>query len=108
MFFRYLTYSFWDRYAAFLLASVIQTSKLSDRENEHWLRIMKIADCFIIERDKKVFSQWYFSITSQVANYLKIHAEASRIRDNLIEQYKFTNNAVYPFEVLASDGNLLR
>jgi len=108
MFFRYLTFSFWDRYAAFLLASIIQTAKLTDRQREHWLRLRKMADCFLLERDKKVFLQWYFSITSQVTHYEKIHAEVTQLRDNLIEQYKFTNSAVYPFEVLTADGNLLR
>ena len=108
LFFRYLTYSFWDRYAAFLMAATLQTGKISERNKEHWIRVRKMGDLFELERDKKLFLQWYDSLNRQIFHYEKLHDEIIDLKKGLIEQYQFTNNAVYPFQVLGHNGNLVR
>ena len=108
MFFRYLTYSFWDRYAAHLVAAAVQTGKISGRDKEHWTRIKKIGELFAIDRDKKLFLQWYESLSSQISHFEKLHDETLNLKRVLIEQYNLANSTSYPFQVLGVDGNLLR
>jgi glycosyltransferase involved in cell wall biosynthesis len=107
VFFRYLTYSFWDRYAVFLLELTINTGKISERYKEHWLRVRKMAEFFDHERDKKIFIQWYSALNNHIAHYEKLNNEVIELRINLIDQYKFTNSPIYPFQILAPDGNFI-
>lgn len=108
IFFRYLTYSFWDRYAAFLIAGTIQTGTISERNLGHWTRIRQIADLFELERDKKIFVQWYESLSNYITHYAKLHDEVISQKKNLIDQYQMTNAPVYPFEVLGPNGTFVR
>jgi glycosyltransferase involved in cell wall biosynthesis len=115
VFFRYLSYSFWDRYASFLIASTIQAGKISERNKDHWLRVRKMAELFELERDKKIFIQWHNALNNQIINYEKLHEEivelekkVFEVQKNLNEQYQLSDIAVYPFQVLAPDGSLVR
>lgn len=115
VFFRYLSYSFWDRYASFLIASTMQEGKISERNKEHWLRVRKMAELFELERDKKLFIQWHNALNNQIINYEKLHEEIAQlqkkvieVQKNLTDQYQLSECAAYPFQVLASDGNLVR
>jgi glycosyltransferase involved in cell wall biosynthesis len=107
VFFRYLTYSLWDRYAVYLLELTINTGKISDRYKEHWLRVRKMAEFFDHERDKKIFIQWYNALNNHIAHYEKLNDEVIELRKNLIEQFIFTNSPVYPFKILAPGGDLV-
>jgi len=115
VFFRYLSYSFWDRYASFLIASTLQEGKISERNKEHLLRVRKMAELFELERDKKIFIQWHNALNIQIMNFEKLHKEVLELQEkvfefqkNLTDQYQLSECAVYPFEILASDGNLVR
>jgi len=115
VFFRYLNYSFWDRYASFLIASIMREGKISDRNKEHWLRVRKMAELFELERDKKLFIQWHNALNSQIMNYEELHKEiielqkkVFEVQKNLTDQYQLSECAVYPFQVLAPDGSLVR
>jgi len=115
VFFRYLSYSFWDRYANFLIASTMQSGKISERNKEHWLRLRKMAELFESERDKKIFIQWHNALNNQIINYEKFLEEINElekklfdVQKNLNDQYQLSNIAVYPFQILAPDGSLVR
>jgi len=115
VFFRYLSYSFWDRYASFLISSTIQAGKISERNKEHWLRLRKMAELFELDRDKKIFIQWHNALNNQVINYEKLHEEIAElekkvfeVQKNLSDQYILSDIGVYPFQILAADGNLVR
>jgi hypothetical protein len=115
VFFRYLNYSFWDRYASFLIAGIMREGKISERNKEHWLRVRKMAEFFELERDKKIFIQWHNALNNQIMNYEKLHEEiielqkkVFEVQKNLTDQYQLSECAVYPFQVLAPDGSLVR
>jgi hypothetical protein len=106
-FFRYLTYSLWDRYASHLIAVVLNAGALDQKHRSHLERIGKIAQFFGILRERKHFLQWHHALTEMI----NMHEEAFKCfeasKSRLMHGYKSAHESSYPFQVLGESGEIL-
>lgn len=104
IFFRYLTYSFWDRYICFLIADAINTNQISDRAVEHWNRILNIADMLEDPAEAKLHRSCVKSVFNDVEDYIKQLNEVNQKKTKLIELHSYQAAAVYPFTNLEKEA----
>ncbi len=104
IFFRYLTYSFWDRYAIYISASVLEAGFLTDSIKEHLIRVRRISELLESDRDVKLFLQWFIGFNNQLIMYERIHREFVETRQKIVDQVNFYNCASYPMEILNQKG----
>lgn len=107
MFFRYLRYTLWDRYAASLIGGVVNTGHMTSVQLEHLQRIKKMEIAFTSEREKKLFLQWHQSLRARLMTYIRHSQETTRLRTELVEHYTMINTGYYPFEILSEQGSPL-
>jgi glycosyltransferase involved in cell wall biosynthesis len=105
MFFRYLRYTLWDRYAASLIGEVVNTGHMTSLQLEHLQRIKKMEISFVSEREKKLFLQWHQSLRARLMAYIRHSQETARLRTELVEHYNMINTGYYPFEILSLQGS---
>jgi len=105
MFFRYLRYTLWDRYAASLIGAVVNTGHMTSLQLEHLQRIKKMEISFTSEREKKLFLQWHQSLRARLMAYIRHSQETARLRAELVEHYNMVNAGYYPFEILSLQGS---
>jgi len=104
MFFRYLRYTLWDRYAAFLIGQVVNTGLMTSLQLEHLQRIKKMEIAFTSEREKKLFLQWHQSLRARLMAYIRHSQETARLRTELVEHHNMVTAGYYPFEILSPQG----
>ena len=104
MFFRYHTYTLWDRYAAFLISAVVNSGQMTATQLEHLDRIRRMDNCFTSGREKKLFLQWHQSLSARLQGYVRHAQETVRLRTDLVEHFKLANAGVYPFQILSPEG----
>ena len=107
MFFRYHTYSLWDRYAASLIGHVINTGQMTSMQLEHLQRIKKMEIAFTSTREKQVFLQWHQSLRARLLAYVRHSQEGARLRAELLDHYNMINTGYYPFEILTPQGTVI-
>jgi hypothetical protein len=107
MFFRYLRYTLWDRYAASLIGAVVNTGHMTSLQLEHLQRIKKMEIAFTSEREKKLFIQWHQSLRARLMAYIRHAQETARLRAELVEHHNMVNTGYYPFEILSAQGSPL-
>jgi len=104
MFFRYHTYTLWDRYAAVLISAVVNSGQITATQLEHLDRIRRMENCFTSGREKKLFLQWHQSLSARLQGYVRHAQETVRLRTDLVEHFKLANAGVYPFQILSPEG----
>lgn len=104
MFFRYHTFTLWDRYAAYLIGAVVNSGQITPAQVEHLDRIRRMENCFTSGREKKLFLQWHQSLSARLQGYVRHAQETVRLRTELVEHFKLANAGVYPFQILSPEG----
>jgi hypothetical protein len=107
MFFRYLRYTLWDRYAASLIGEVVNTGQMTSLQLEHLQRIKKMEISFTSDRERKLFLQWHQSLRARLMAYIRHSQETLRLRGELVEHLNTINTGYYPFEILSPQGSPL-
>jgi hypothetical protein len=107
MFFRYHSYSLWDRYASFLIGQVVNTGQMTSMHLEHLQRIKKMEVAFESVREKQIFLQWHQSLKARLLAYIRHSQETARLREELVDHYKMINTGYYPFEILTPQGTVI-
>lgn len=103
IFFRYLTYSFWDRYICYLISDAINTNEISTRAAEHWNRLLDIGEMLEDPAQKKLYTHYVRSVFSEVASYVNALNEVNQKKAKLIELHGSQAGFVYPFTNLDKD-----
>lgn len=100
-FYRYHTYSLWDRYANFLVVRALNTGKLTAEDLQHWDRIRKIADTLDDPVFAKLYLSWHSSLSSQIRDILKYQTLLIDARNGLAEYVNRLSGGCYPaYELL--------
>lgn len=97
IFFRYLTYSFWDRYICYLIGDAANSKQISQRALEHWNRVLKTADMLEDPAQQKIYRICVKSVFSEVEGYMKQLNEVNQKKTKLLELIGNQRLAVYPF-----------
>ena len=105
-FFRYLNYSFWDRYATFLIQQLVHNGFLSELNKEHLNRLHKISELLENPRENKMFLQWYTLLCMQITQYEKVLQEATNSKNQLVAQFNLTNSHTYTLQILDEQGSI--
>ena len=95
-FWRYHTYSLWDRYAAFLIGRAVNTGMLDETDLGHWERIRKIADTLDDPVFAKLFLSWHGSLSKQIRDTLKMQKVLLEAKRELVDYFNQTNVGCYP------------
>lgn len=106
-FFRYLTYSLWDRYASNVIAMTLSPGGLDKKYRMHLERIAKIAQFFAVTRDKKLFLQWHHALSEMISMHEQAFKHMELSKGRLMTGYKNANESSYPFQVLGESGEIL-
>jgi glycosyltransferase involved in cell wall biosynthesis len=105
-FFRYLNYSFWDRYATFLIQQLVHNGFLSELNKEHLNSLHKLSELLENPRENKMFLQWYTLLCMQITQYEKALQEATNLKNQLVAQFDLTNSHTYTLQVLDEQGGI--
>ena len=105
-FFRYLQYSFWDRYATFLIQQLVHNGFLSELNKEHLNSLHKISELLENPRENKMFLQWYTLLCMQITQYEKVLQEATNSKNQLVAQFNLTNSHTYTLQILDEQGSI--
>jgi glycosyltransferase involved in cell wall biosynthesis len=97
VFFRYLTYSFWDRYLGYLIAEALNTHQISDKAEDHWNRVLKIADMLEEPAQQKIHRDWVKAKFRDVENFVMAQNQAELLKSALLESFEAQSSDVYPF-----------
>lgn len=106
IFFRYLNYSLWDRFAANIIGTVVNNGVVTDADRENLQRIKNISYFLKNPYEKKIFVQNFKLLEDCINNYELSIKIIQNQRNQLVNHYALTNTASYPFEVLNADGSL--
>jgi len=104
MFFRYHTYTLWDRYASFIIGAVVNSGQITPAQLEHLERVKRMQFVITSGREKKLFLQWHQSLSARLQGYVRHAHETVRMRNELVEHFNATNAGVYPFQILSPQG----
>ena len=102
-FYRYHTYSLWDRYASFLIARAVNTGELGEVDLAHWERIRKIADTLDDPVFVKLFLAWHGSLSKQIRDILRMQKVLVEAKRDLVGYHQRINVGCYPFYELLED-----
>lgn len=95
-FYRYHTYSLWDRYAAFLIGRALNSGVLTEADWAHWERIRKIADTLDDPVFAKLYLAWHGSLSKQVVDVLKMQKVLLDAKRELVDYHNRINLGCYP------------
>ncbi len=96
VFYRYHTYSLWDRYASFLIGRAIQTGSLTETDLAHWDRIRKIADTLDDPVFCNLYTVWHASLSKQIRDILKMQKVLVEAKNELVGYHRRINLGYYP------------
>ena len=106
IFFRYLTYSLWDRYAAYLIGDAVNRGGVSEATTQHWRRVEKIADMLANPVDQKMFRNWISSLLMEVNRLTQAQNEVANAKKRLVALHNSQSSNTYPFTNLNTSGTL--
>jgi hypothetical protein len=85
VFYRYHSYSLWDRYCCYLISRLASTGQLTDRESEHWDRVRRIADTIDDPTFVKMYLAWHSAVTRQFNAVIHTHRHLSEQMNGLLD-----------------------
>lgn len=94
IFFRYLTYSLWDRYAINIISAIFKSGDISQNSKSHLERMQKISLMLASQADKKSYSLWYLGFLTTLQNYV-----------GSVKQYRINESALKNFAANLSGQN---
>ena len=100
VFFRYHTFSLFDRYTSFLIRKVINNGSLSPRDNEHLDRMKRLSSLLSEPAESKLYLQWFREFETAISEYEYIVLNMVKKREQLINTNNLSQQAIYPFKVL--------
>lgn len=100
IFFRYLSYSLFDRYTSFLIAQVINNGMLSVRDKEHLVRMKNITSLLSEAAEAKLYLQWFQEFETAIIDYELEITNIQTKRNRLINTHELSQKPIYPFKVL--------
>lgn len=100
VFYRYHTYSLWDRYACYLIARVVNNGMLTEKESEHWNRVRRISETIADPVFVKLFLAWHASVTKQFERIVQTNRLLQEQKKALIEYHNQMAAPSYPAEEL--------
>jgi glycosyltransferase involved in cell wall biosynthesis len=100
VFYRYHTYSLWDRYAAFLIGRAVNSGELPDVDIGHWERVRKIADTLDDPVFAKLYLAWHGSISKQIRDILRMQKVLVEAKRGLVDYHNQINLGCYPAQEL--------
>ena len=100
VFYRYHTYSLWDRYASFLVAKALNTGELTEVDVAHWERIRKIADTLSDPVFAKLYLAWHGSLSKQIRDVLKMQRVLMEAKQELVNYHRRIGVGCYPAQEL--------
>ncbi len=100
VFFRYITYSLFDRYTSYLIGKVINDGSLSSRDKEHLLRMRNLTTLLSEPAEAKLYLQWFQEFENALLDYeLEISNMVTK-RNKLLKTHELSERTIYPFKVL--------
>ena len=100
VFFRYLTYSLFDRYTSFLIGKVINDGALSVRDKEHLGRMRNLTTLFSEPAEAKLYLQWFQEFENALLDYEFEISNMVNKRNKLLKTHELSERTIYPFKVL--------
>ena len=100
VFFRYLTYSLFDRYTSFLIGKVINDGALSARDKEHLGRMRNLTTLFSEPAESKLYLQWFQEFENALLDYEFEISNMVNKRNKLLKTHELSERTIYPFKVL--------
>lgn len=100
VFFRYLTYSLFDRYTSFLIGKVINDGALSARDKEHLGRMRNLTTLFSEPAEAKLYLQWFQEFENALLDYEYEISSMVNKRNKLLKTHELSERTIYPFKVL--------
>jgi len=100
VFYRYHTYSLWDRYVSFLISRAINAEAISDTDHSHWNRVRKIADTLDDPLFVKLYLAWHGSIYRYAADIVSRNRALIEAKKQLIAYHQSINLGCYPSQEL--------
>ncbi len=96
VFYRYHTYSLWDRYASFLIGRALQTGSLTEVDLAHWDRIRKIVYTLDDPVFCNLYTLWHASLSKQIRDILKMQKVLVEAKNELVAYHQRINLGYYP------------
>ena len=100
-FFRYLTYSLWDRYAGTLIAAAIRARTVTAGDQAHWDRIARIAELLADPAESKTYTLWVSATRLLVEQFATQAAVLAATEAGLRGQLIGADAPSYDFKLLA-------
>jgi len=100
VFFRYLTYSLFDRYTSFLIGKVINDGALTVRDKEHLGRMRNLTTLFSEPAEAKLYLQWFQEFETALLGYEFEISNMVNKRNKLLKTHELSERTIYPFKVL--------
>jgi glycosyltransferase involved in cell wall biosynthesis len=104
IFFRYHSYSLWDRFANYLIGELVENGSLSDFSLEMLNNVRNITNLLNNTQSQKFFLQWYHGFSHQILEYLQLAKKLQELNQNLRLSYELNNSAAYPEQILGQSG----
>jgi glycosyltransferase involved in cell wall biosynthesis len=98
-FFRYLTYSIYDRLSIQLIGEVLESQQIDARIMGHFRRLEAMANLFSASRERKEYQAWLQALGAQLTEYCQTSAALIRQRNALANEVKVLGQQVYEFKV---------
>lgn len=103
VFFRYLTYNLWDRYASFILEEMLFHNGVSQQLLGYISDMQKMANLFESPSDVKSYLIWFYSLQSEINRFVDANRLLGNSKESVKQFVSRTNIANYSFSVLTND-----
>jgi len=100
VFYRYHTYSLWDRYACYLIERVLKSGTMTEAESQHWTRVSRIAATIDDPVFVKMFLAWHRAVTLQFQCVIQAQRQLKDQMNALVEYYNQMASVCYDSEEL--------
>jgi abequosyltransferase len=107
IFFRYHTYSLWDRFANNIIGEVVKNGFLCEHSVEMFNDLKNITNLLDNTNSQKIFLQWYQGFSHQIQEYLQLSQKLQELNQNLRLNYELNNTAAYPEQILGKSGEVI-
>jgi len=106
-FFRYLTYSLWDRLAAQLIGEVVKNESIDDDAIGKFKRLEGVINTLADPVEKKMMSEWIASLGATLSEFAVAIATLRRQKQALVRQFERLQAPVYDFQInIVRDGQI--
>jgi hypothetical protein len=100
MFWRYLTFYWWDRLTVTLLSEMLNRYQVSSDILVRWRTIGKIGDMLESPAEKKRFFSWYRLLENDIIEYQNVVNTIEPHKQKLMESARSLQQSVFPWNVL--------